>query len=92
MKKAILFLSSLVFFATGIFAQVPQTFNYQASLRDNSGQLLSLKTVSLRISIIQGSADGTTVYSEIHSATTTSQGIINLQIGTGVGQFGFFSH
>lgn len=83
MKKAILILSSLVICITGIFSQVPQTFNYQASLRDNSGQLLSLKTVSLRISIIQGTIDGTSVYSEIHSVTTTIQGIINLQIGTG---------
>jgi hypothetical protein len=89
MKKAILILSSLVFFIAGIFAQVPQTFNYQASLIDNSGQLLSSRTVSLRISIIQGSPDGSSVYSEIHSTTTTNQGIINLQIGKGIGDSDF---
>jgi hypothetical protein len=89
MKKTILILSSLIIFMSGVFAQVPATFNYQASLRDNSGQLLSLKTVSMRISIIQGSSDGPSVYTEIHSATTTSQGIINLQIGKGSGTSDF---
>jgi hypothetical protein len=91
MKKAILFLSLLAFLAAGIFAQVPQKFNYQASLRDNSGQLLSSKTVTLRISIIHGTMDGASVYTEIHSATTTSQGIVNLQIGTGSGNSDFSS-
>jgi hypothetical protein len=89
MKKALIILSSLVFIISGVFSQVPQTFNYQASLRDNSGQLLSSKTVSLRIHIIQGSPNGSSVYSEIHSATTTSLGIINLQIGTGSGDSDF---
>jgi hypothetical protein len=91
MKKAILIFASVVIFIAGIYAQVPQTFNYQASLRDNSGQLLSSKTVSLRISIIQGSINGSSVYTEIQSATTTSQGIINLQIGTGSGDSDFSS-
>jgi hypothetical protein len=59
-------------------------FNYQATLRDNSGQLLVSKEVSIKISIIQNNPSGTTVYSETHSVTTTSQGILNLRVGAGL--------
>jgi hypothetical protein len=59
-------------------------FNYQATLRDNSGQLLISHEVSLKISILQSDPSGTTVYSETHSITTTSQGVINLRVGAGL--------
>jgi len=64
-------------------AQVPNLFNYQATLRDNNGKLLVSDDISLRISILQASQNGAPVYTETHSVTTTSQGIVNLKIGSG---------
>jgi hypothetical protein len=37
----------------------------------------------IQISIIQGTATGSTVYSETFTATTTAYGVVNLAIGTG---------
>jgi hypothetical protein len=83
MKKINLILVLLILILPKVLSQVPQMFNYQATLRDNTGQVLISAEVSLKISIIQNNASGTTVYSETHSVTTTSQGIINLRVGSG---------
>ena len=40
------------------------------------------ETVTVDISILQGSATGTSVFTEQHSVTTTAQGLINLNIGS----------
>jgi hypothetical protein len=83
MKKINYTLLLLLSFTLSAFAQTPQAFNYQASLRDNAGQLLVSKPVSVRISIVTGSPDGPSAYTETHSVTTTNQGIVNLQVGRG---------
>lgn len=93
MKKQLLMLSaSLLFTMSGlIYAQAPQRFNYQAVVRDNSGNVLANQTVSLRITLRQGSPSGTIVYQETHSGTTTGIGLVNLQIGAGTVVTGTFS-
>jgi hypothetical protein len=53
-----------------LFAQSPQAYKYQAVARDGAGNVLAGKAVSLRISILQGSINGSTAYSETHSKTT----------------------
>jgi hypothetical protein len=83
MKKISLFITLVALGISSIFSQAPQTFNYQATLRDNSGQLLISAPVTLRISILRDGAWGESVYSEIHYITTSSQGIINLKVGAG---------
>ena len=64
------------------FAQ-NEGLSYQATVRNSSGALMANQNVSLRFSIMSGSATGTTVYSETQTATTTSLGLINTTIGTG---------
>ncbi len=64
------------------FAQTPQTFNYQAVLRDASGGILANQQVEISVAILQGSASGTEVFSETHSVTTNNFGLANLQIGS----------
>lgn len=64
-------------------AQSPQRFSYQAVLRNASNALLSNQSIGMRISILQGSATGTASYVETHTATTSAQGLINLEIGGG---------
>ena len=74
MKKLLVF---FMLVTTSVFAQVPQGFNYQAALRDGSGAVLSNQPVSVKIELTQGSI----VYTEIHSLTTNSVGLINMAIG-----------
>ncbi|MEN8118485.1 MAG: hypothetical protein ABFS16_15995 [Bacteroidota bacterium] len=72
-------------------AQVPDAFNYQAVVRNNSGEVVSNQNVSFRISILQNSETGTSVYSETHNVTTNDFGLANLKIGKGTVLDGVFS-
>lgn len=68
----------------GSFAQAPARFNYQAIIRDsNGGALVANRTVTMRISILAGSATGPAVYVEQHSPTTDINGLITIDIGAG---------
>ncbi len=66
-----------------LFAQAPQAFKYQAVARDITGNILDSTNVSFRISILEGSTSGITVYAETHDTITNSLGLVNLQIGNG---------
>ena len=82
MKKLTLVLVAILFAITGILAQTPNEFKYQAVLRDASGAIMASEAVTVDISILQGSASGTSVFTEQHNVTTTAQGLINLNIGS----------
>ncbi|MFH2141657.1 MAG: collagen-like protein, partial [Bacteroidota bacterium] len=87
-------LGLLLFFVTLaiiLSSQSPQSFKYQAVVRDAAGVVLQNQNVSLRISILEGSVSGSTVYSEEHSATTNDFGLVNLEIGNGNVVSGDFS-
>ncbi len=84
MKKYIL-LIILVFGVSYVFAQTDY-FNYQAVIRDNSGELIKDQNVRFRISIIIGNADNTPVFQEIHSVQSNAYGVCNLKIGNGSNQ------
>ena len=73
---------------TSSFAQAPEMFNYQAVVRDNAGNILSNQAVSFRLSILQGSMYGASVYVETQKDTTNSYGISVLKIGAGNPQYG----
>ena len=76
---------------TGIVeGQAPQSFNYQAVVRDNTGSAITSRSVSLRISILKGVA-GTAQYVETHTSTTNEFGLIVLEIGQGTIVSGDFS-
>jgi len=70
----------LVAFAT---AQAPESLNYQAVARNAAGSPLINSSVAVRISIHDGNATGTVVYSERDAATTNSFGLFSCAIGTG---------
>ena len=72
-------------------AQSPESMNYQAVIRDGSGNVLSSQAVSLRIKILQGSASGSSVYIETFTPTTNAYGSIAIQIGTGTVITGTFN-
>lgn len=66
-----------------ILSQTPKLMSYQAVVRNASGNLIQTKPIKIKVSILKGSASGTSVYSEIHSPQTDSNGIVNLVIGSG---------
>ena len=74
-----------------LLAQTPQALKYQAVARDGIGNVLTNRAVSFRISILQGSASGSTTYSETHSKTTNGFGLVDLEIGHGTPVSGSFS-
>jgi hypothetical protein len=81
MKYRFFFL--LWFVAQFAIAQTPQGFNYQAVIRDNTGKPKINTNVNLRLSILDGSASGTVLYSETHSTQTNSVGLVNVIVGKG---------
>jgi trimeric autotransporter adhesin len=89
MKKIFTFLAFVVTIVT--FAQAPQGFNYQATVRDNAGQLLLNQIVLVKFNILQNSAAGTVVFSENQTANTDDLGHINLVVGSGTPSIGTFS-
>ena len=86
---------SLIFFvllySAVAFAQAPSLFNYQGVARDLSGDPIIDKKISLRISILAGSATGTSSYEETHDVLTNNLGLFAIQIGDGMVQSGNFS-
>jgi len=71
-----------LFYCISALGQVPESFNYQAILRDASGNVRENETVSIDILLHEGSPDGSAVFSETHAATTNAFGLINLEIGS----------
>jgi hypothetical protein len=65
------------------WAQSPEKMSYQAVVRDVSDALVQSQAVGMQISILQGSASGTAVYSETQTATTNVNGLVSIEIGAG---------
>ena len=90
MKKIIFTIASLLSLNLAM-AQAPQGFKYQAVSRNTSGNVLSNQTIAYRISILEGSENGTVIYSENHSATSNAHGLVNFTIGNGTINYGDFT-
>jgi len=91
MKQALSILAIILFSASSTFAQVPESFKYQAIVRNAAGDIISNQFVRIQMQIIEGSSSGSSVYSEIHTPTTNNFGLINLNIGEGTVESGNFS-
>lgn len=89
--KKLLFVSGLIVGINLVLAQAPQSFNYQAVIRDGGGFLFKSEEVSLRITILKDDPEGDVEYSETFLTTTNDFGIVNLNIGTGNVETGVFS-
>jgi formylglycine-generating enzyme required for sulfatase activity len=64
-------------------AQTPPKFSYQTVIRNASNKLLVGQTVDIKISILQGSVNGSAVYAETHVPQTNANGLATLDIGGG---------
>lgn len=83
MKKNLILAVFCLIISAMTFAQVPQKMSYQAVVRGSDNNLVTNSEISIRISILQGSADGEAVYTETHSATTNANGLVSIEIGDG---------
>ena len=84
-----LFILALTF--VSVFAQAPQKMSYQAVVRNANNSLVANQNVSVRISILQGTATGSVVYMETQTVTTNTNGLMTLSIGEGIEVSGTFS-
>jgi hypothetical protein len=89
MKKLFTLLALIVI--STINAQAPQGFNYQATVRNSAGALITNQNVLFKFNIMQNSQTSLPVYSETHLAPTDDLGQVNLVIGTGTATTGTFS-
>ncbi len=92
MKKLFIF-PMLIFVQIIVLAQSPQKISYQAVIRNINSELIINQPVGIRISILQDSAIGSEVYREIFNPNpqTNSNGLLSIEIGTGIILTGNFS-
>lgn len=84
MKQKFLLLTLLVAASVAqLWAQAPQGMNYQAVVRNTSGQPVGNGTaVVLRFSIHNGTATGTVVFTENVNVTANQFGLVSTTIGS----------
>jgi len=83
-KKLHIALSIVAFlFATMSYAQTPEGINYQAVARDNSGTLITNKSITVKTVILSGAGGSKKVYEETHVVSTNTYGHFNLVVGQG---------
>ena len=76
--RLILFIQLLFVF---ISSNAQTGLNFQGVARTNNNVILASQPISLRLSILQGSASGTTEYTEIRKVSTNAQGLFSVVIG-----------
>lgn len=81
MKKYLLLLC-IFMISLNLIAQVPQLFNYQGVARNGSGVPLANQTITVRLTIRDGSAAGTSLYSETRSVLTNQFGIFTVVVNS----------
>jgi hypothetical protein len=87
MKRSLMLIVALLL-STLLFAQTPEKISYQAVIRNNNNGLVTNQSIGMRISILQGSVDGTEVYVETQTPSTNANGLVSIEFG---GEAGFSS-
>ena len=91
MKKFYAILCLAIASLTQLHAQAPQGFNYQATVRNSSGDLIVNTNVYFKFNVIQGSQTAVPIFTETHYVPTDDLGQVNLVIGQGTANTGTFS-
>lgn len=80
-----------MFVATINITKAQDGINYQAVVRDNTGELMKNAAVAVEFSIVKTSTVGAKVYTETHALTTNNFGNIVAIIGQGIPTLGTFA-
>ena len=91
MKKFYIFLCLGIAALTQLQAQTPQGFNYQATVRNTTGELIINSNVYFKFNVIQGAQTTVPVFTETHYVPTDDLGQVTLIIGEGTANTGVFS-
>ncbi|MBP6144739.1 MAG: hypothetical protein KA445_03780, partial [Sediminibacterium sp.] len=70
-----------LFVFIGFSTQAQNGLNFQGVARNSNNVILASQPISLRLSILQGTASGNAEYTEIRKVTTNAQGLFNVVIG-----------
>ena len=89
--KKIFILTLLVLFSVITLAQTPLKFSYQSVVRNTDSELICEQEIGMKVTILQGTIDGTEVYVETHQPTTNINGLLTIEIGAGSVQEGVFA-
>ena len=81
--KHIFTILTLILASLVAFSQAPNAMSYQAVIRDANNDLVSNQSVGMQISILQGSANGSSVYTETQTVSTNDNGLVSVAIGEG---------
>ncbi len=89
MNRRLLFIAGILTTAFTM-AQAPQGISHQVVIRDSDNELVTGSQVGLRVSILEGHAEGDALYSETHTLMSNANGLIAYVIGEGQPESGDF--
>ena len=92
MKRFFLLFSLVIMCVCVAMAQAPEKMTYQAVVRNSANSLVANQNVTVRLSILLGSAQGAPVYVENHTAATNDNGLMTVEIGGGAPTTGVFAN
>ncbi len=81
--KKLFTIAFAILITVSAFAQAPQKMSFQAVIRNASNAIVANAAVGMRISILQGSAAGSSVYTETQTPTTNVNGLASIIVGNG---------
>lgn len=91
--KSVICIAMTFLIVFSLQAQSPARMSYQSVIRDAGNNLVSNHAIGIRVSILQGSASGAVVFSEIFNPNpqTNSNGLVSIEIGSGIPITGSFA-
>ena len=91
--KQLFTLAVIITINISVFAQAPNKMSYQCVVRNTSGALVTNQSIGVKITILQDTPDGTVVYQELFTPNpeTNANGLLSIEIGTGLPITGIFS-
>lgn len=91
MKNITLVFVLFVITISNLRSQTPQKISYQCIVRNSNNNLIVNQSIGIRISIVENTFNGNPVYIERHNSTSNSNGLVSLEIGSGIVESGNFS-
>ena len=65
------------------YSQAPDAFKYQTVVRNATGGIIANQLVKFRLSVLEDSPSGNSIFTETHQETTSNIGLVNFDIGRG---------